>query len=288
MMPKKLISMQKTASKIPFNYNTIKVTQSRLNKGLLAVPVSLIDYFPKRKGKIYILHGTSDKISIKTFTPYISSSHECRIGGMRDFYEKSNLKDGDEIVVQILDTNKYRILTEGQFEDLVRGIEREFDESENEDVASSKLAKISKIVNTTPKETLWSEYFRLAKKEVEKRKEKIIKPREVKESAPPSIRKLLSGIYGGKCQITGFGFLMKNGKPYFEIHHVKPELGNSVKNILVVSPNVHAQFTYMFVEENFDNDGWLRHVKFNGKIFEVNQIIDKIPKKFEKKVHIET
>jgi len=280
--------MQKIASKIPFNYKTIKVTQSRLNKGLLAVPVSLIDYFPKQKGKIYIATGINNKVSTKIFTPYTSSSRECRIGGMRDFYEKFNLKDGDEIVVQILDINKYRILTEKQFEDIVEGMEKEFDESESEDVASSKLDVISKIVNITPKETLWSEYSRLTKMEIKKRERKIVKPMEVKESTPPSVRKLLTRIYDGKCQITGFGFLMKNGKPYFEIHHIKAELGNHIKNILVVSPNVHAQFTYALVKESFDNDGWLRRVKFNDKIFVVNHIIDKIPKKFEKEVHFET
>jgi len=280
--------MQKTTSKIPFNYKTIKLTQSRLNKGLLAVPVSLIDYFPRQKGKIYIATGISKQISPKTYTPYTSSSRECRIGGMRNFYEKFNLKDGDEIVVQVLDANKYRILTEKQFENMVRGAEKEFDKSENEDIAGSQLDTISKIVNTSPKETLWSEYSRLAKMEVQKRKQKIVKPRESRETAPPSIRKLLTEIYNGKCQITGFGFLMKNGKPYFEIHHIRPELGNHIKNILAVSPNVHAQFTYALIEESFDNDGWLRGVKFNDKIFMVKHIIDKIPKKFEKEVHFET
>ena len=68
--------MQKIKSKIPFNYKTIKVTQSRLNKGLLAVPVSLIDYFPKQKGEIYIAAGTGGKVSAKTFTPYIPIQHE--------------------------------------------------------------------------------------------------------------------------------------------------------------------------------------------------------------------
>lgn len=280
--------MQKTTSKIPFNYKTIKVTQSRLNKGLLAIPISLIDYFPKQKGKIYITTGINDKVSTKSFTPYTSSSRECRIGGMRDFYEKFNLKDGDEIVVQILDTNKYRILTEKQFENMVKGTEKEFDESESEAVASSKLEAISKIVNATQKETLWSEYSRLTKMEINERKQKILKSREVKESAPPSIRKLLTEIYDGKCQITGFGFLMKSGKPYFEVHHIKPDLGNHIKNILVVSSNIHAQFTYAFVKEFFDNDGWLRRVKFNDKMFVVNHIIDKIPKRFEKEVHFET
>ena len=112
--------MQIATSKIPFNYKTIKLTQSRLNKGLLAIPASLIDYFPKQQGKIRIVAGINDKASLKTFTPYTSSSRECRIGGMREFYEKFNLKDGDEIVVQILDADKYRVLAEGQFEGLIR------------------------------------------------------------------------------------------------------------------------------------------------------------------------
>jgi len=279
--------MEKTKSKIPFNYKTIKVTQSRLNKGLLAIPVSLIDYFPKQKGKIYIVTGINDITSTKTFTPYTSSSRECRIGGMRDFYQKFQIKDGDEIVVQMLDTNKYRILTDKQFEDMVKGEEKKFDKSENEDVASSQLAAISRIVNTTPEETLWSEYSRLAKMEIQERKQKISSPREIRESAPPSIRKLLTEIYDGKCQITGFSFLMKNGKPYFEIHHIKPDLGNHIKNILVVSPNIHAQFTYAYLQEFFDQDGWLRRVRFNGEEFSVNHIIDKIPKKFEKETHFD-
>lgn len=280
--------MKITISKIPFNYKTIKVTQSRLNKGLLAIPASLVDYFPKQQGEIYIAVGMSDKVNTRTFTPYTSSSRECRIGGMRGFYEKYNLKDGDEIVMQILDTDKYRILTEGQFESLVKGIEKEFDMSKSEDDASSRLVEISKIANTTPKETLWGEYSRLINKEVKERMQKTIKLRKVKESIPPSVRKLLTEIYEGRCQISDFSFLMKNGKPYFEIHHIKPELGNHLKNILVISPNVHAQFTHAFVEEKFDKDGWLRRVKFNDKNYVVNHIIDKIPKRFEKEIHFVT
>src|SRR3989344_8022740 len=277
--------MQIATSKIPFNYKTIKLTQSRLNKGLLAIPASLIDYFPKQQGKIRIVAGINDKASLKTFTPYTSSSRECRIGGMREFYEKFNLKDGDEIVVQILDADKYRVLAEGQFEGLIRDKEKEFDTSESEEDASSRLVAISKIANTAPKETLWGEYSRLIKLEVKERIQKTIKLRQVKESTPPSIRRLLTEIYGGKCQISGFSFLMKNRKPYFEIHHIKPELGNHLKNILVISPNVHAQFTYALIEEQFDNDGWLRHIKFNDKNYVVNHIIDKIPKRFEKEIH---
>jgi len=66
--------MKTIESKIPFSYKTIKTTQSRIDKGLLAIPVSLIDYFPKNKTKVYIAFGSSLKESPKTFTPYTSSS----------------------------------------------------------------------------------------------------------------------------------------------------------------------------------------------------------------------
>ena len=279
--------MEKIKSKIPFNYKTIKVTQSRLNKGLLAVPVSLIDYFPKQKGEIYIVAGTGDKVNAKTFTPYTSSSRECRIGGMRDFYEKFQIKDGDEIVVQMLDDSKYRILPEKQFENSVKRLENEFDKSRSEGEAELKLQEVSKITGSELRNTVFNEYYRLINTQIEKRKYKEARLTRKKETAPASIKKILTEIYKGKCQITGFTFTMRNGKPYFEIHHIKPDLGNYIKNLLVVSANIHAQFTYAYLEEFFDQDGWLRRVKFNGEEFSVNHIIDKIPKIFEKEIHID-
>jgi predicted HNH restriction endonuclease len=106
-----------------------------------------------------------------------------------------------------------------------------------------------------------------------------------KEGVPATIRKILTEIYNGKCQITQFGFLMKTGKPYFEIHHINPYLGNHFKNLLVVCPNIHAIFTHTHVEEYFDEEDWLRRVKFNNEEYNVIHIIDKIPKKFEKEIH---
>jgi len=78
---------------------------------------------------------------------------------------------------------------------------------------------------------------------------------------------------------------MKNNKPYFEIHHINPLKGNHFKNLIVVCPNVHAQFTYAKLEQVFDNDGWLRKVKFNENMYPVYQIIDYLPNYFEKEVH---
>ena len=279
--------MKITESRLSFSYKTIKVTRSRINKGLLAIPVSLIDYFPKDKNTILIATGTDIKMIPKHFTPYTSSSRECRIGGIRNFYEKFQVKDGDEIVIQILDVDKYRLYTEDQFKNLIKESENQFDDSKDEKEATSSLEKITKITNSKPEQTLLSEYYRLAKTIIRSRKKIVSKPNFIKESVSPAIRKLLTQLYDGKCQITGFGFLMKNDKPYFEIHHIKPDFGDHLKNLLVVSPNIHAEFTYAIVEQLFDSEGWLRYVKFNGQEFSVNHIVDKLPTKFKKEVHYE-
>lgn len=204
---------------------------------------------------------------------------------MRDFYERFQIKDGDDIVIQILDDKKYRILPEINFENLVNKFEKELDKSKDENEVILNIEKISKITNISARATMFSEYFRLSRMEMEKRKHKKLIVRDAKEGVPPLIRKILTEIYEGKCQLTGFGFLMKNGKPYFEMHHIKTELGDHLKNLLVVCSNIHAQFTYANVQEYFDEDGWLRRVKFNNDEFIVKHIIDKIPKTFGKEIH---
>lgn len=277
--------MKITESRIPFNYKTIRITQSRIAKGLLAIPVSLIDVFPKNKAKVYVAFGESPQLKPKNFTPYESSSRECRIGGMRDFYERFQIKDGDDIVIQIIDDKKYRILPEANFENLVNKLEKELDKSKDEKEVILNIEKISKVTNINAKATIFSEYLRLSKMEAEERKHKKLIVRDAKEGVPPLIRKILTEIYEGKCQLTGFGFLMKNGKPYFEIHHIRTELGSHLKNLLVVCSNIHAQFTYANVHEYFDEDGWIRKVKFNNDEFVIKHIIDKIPKTFEKEIH---
>ncbi len=278
------MTMETVESKLPFNYKTIRVTQSRINKGLLAIPVSLIDYFPKSKNRIYVVFDRDKEAILKNFTPYSSSSRESRIGGMNSFYKDFKVQDGDELVIQILDNGRYQIFTEKQFENKIAKIEEELDKSKDEVEAGSKLHQISTITNYGFEETLLSEFYRLSKKEISKR---ISKPSvsKAKTSVLAPIRTILSTIYDGKCQISGFGFLMKTGKPYFEIHHIKPDLGDHLKNLLVVSPNVHAQFTYANLEEFFDDQGWLRRVKFNNDEFIVNQIIDSIPIKYKKEIH---
>ncbi|MCL2131068.1 MAG: HNH endonuclease [Lentimicrobiaceae bacterium] len=276
--------MEKIKTDIPLNYITIKTTKSRIDKGLLAIPVSLIEIFPKSADKIYLIdeNGKEEK---KSFTPYNSSSRECRIGGLKNFYEKYEIFNGDELVIQLLDDKKYMIIPEKIFGTTLMAKLHEFEKIDNEKLLDEKLSSISKFANLSKKDILKNEFIRLSSNEVKKRKTITKQKITTKENVPFALRKILLNLYEGKCQVSNFTFLMKNGLPYFELHHIDALKGNHLKNLIVVSPNVHAQFTYANLEQKFDNDGWLREVKFNDNLFKVSQIIDKLPKYFEKEVH---
>lgn len=273
-------------TKIPFNYLTVKTTISRINKGLLAIPVSLIDFFPQNKSKIFLI-DQDGKEEVKSFTPYNSSSKECRINGMREFYNKYSISDNDEIVIQKIDDDKFLLLPEKLFETKILKLLTEFENSTDAIEANQKINDIAKLTNIKTNDVLKNEFVHLSQMDLKLRAKRERGKTKSNEPVPYSMRKILLSLYNGKCQVTNFSFLKKDGTPYFEIHHINPTVGNHFKNLLVVSPNTHAQFTYAKIEQRFDNEGWLREVKFNNESFPVFQIIDYLPKHFEKEVHIE-
>jgi len=164
-------------------------------------------------------------------------------------------------------------------EDKILNIKKESDLEEYFDYLSLK-------VNESKKEIGIVECLKLNNEMMRRRNYKKSNISQVKENIPLSLRKILELIYEGKCQVSNFTFTQKNRRPYFEMHHIKPNFGNHLKNLLVVSPNIHAMFTYANCEEYFDNEGWLRKVKFNNEEFNVYQAIDNIKDKyFGKYVH---
>lgn len=276
--------MKKVKSELPLNYVTIKTTQSRINKGLLAIPVSLIDLFPKNSKKIFLVNELGE-VETKSFIPYNSSSLECRIGGLTAFYKNYQVLDGEELVIQLIDEDKFRIIPERLFQTILNKYFTELKSLVNYNELDNTLSQISKITNIPKIDILKNEFVNLSKEKIEKRKIVEKDNISVRENVPYSIRKILGELYLGKCQITNFTFLTRSGQPYFELHHLDPDKGNHLKNLLVVSPNIHAQFTYANLEQHFDNEGWLRRVKFNDYEYNVFQIIDNLPKVFEKEVH---
>lgn len=276
--------MKKVKSNLPLNYITIKTTKSRIEKGLLAIPVSLIDLFPKTGSKIFLVNQNG-VVEEKSFTPYNSSSRECRIGGLRAFYETYQISDGEELVIQMIDENKFKILPERVFSEKLKNVMFEFENSKDKTQTENILSTLTEITNLSKSEVLKNQYVMLSNTNIEHRKKVEKNATLVRESVPYYIRKILLELYKGKCQLSNFTFITKSGNPYFELHHIDQDKGNHLKNLLVVSPNIHAQFTHTNKEEFFDEEGWLRKVKFNQDEYLVNQIIDKLPKAFEKEIH---
>lgn len=266
--------MIKLESKINYSYATIKVTQSRINKGLIAIPVSLVRWFPDHKTTVQIFLDESAVLHTKSYSPYTGSTRECRIGGMAEWYNKNKLKDGDEIVVQLIDKKHfiYRLVPEQKFLLKTQELQRSLDKAEDENDASEKIISLAKWADLDKKKVVLSEYHRLIKTIPASERQYIKKSlSKAKESVPPNARVLLEELYQGHCQVCDFWFLKKDNRPYFEIHHINPAQGHHPTNLVVVCGNCHNQFEFANVRNEFNN-GWLTTVSFNDKPYHVNQI----------------
>ena len=83
-------------------------------------------------------------------------------------------------------------------------------------------------------------------------------------------------IYHGHCQVCEFTFLKKDNNPYFEIHHIDPNQGDYLRNLVVVCANCHMQFEFANLINTFDDEDWLCEICFNDIKKNVFQIIKTI------------
>ena len=274
----------KTAARVPFDYVTVRAARSRIGRGILVIPVSLMHLFPSVPTEIVLVNGEGVE-EAKTFRPNTDSGRECRILGLRKFYIDNKVADGDEVVVQMLGRGRYRITSEAVFERNVLQLEQQIEVSDDEKETDALLNRLSQVTNVSVGEVANNEFVRLATTDWDVRKTRVIARARTKEGVPAALRRILFELYHGKCQLTGFTFLTKAGIPYFEIHHINSSMGNHVKNLLVVCPNAHAQFTHARLEQHFDSEGWLRRVEFNSEPYLVFQAVDRLGRAFEKSLH---
>lgn len=266
-------------SEINYSYSTIKITQSRIDKGLIAIPVSLAKWFPDCNTAIQVYLDDSHVLHTKSYSSYKSTTRECRIGGMVEWFRENKIKDGDEIVVQLVDKEKfiYKLVPEHKFLLKTQELQNSFDNSENEIEASEQIVKLAKWTDLNEQKVVLNEYRRLINTtEIEKRQHVNRPSGQTRESAPYNLRVLLGNIYQGHCQVCDFWFLKKDTNPYFETHHINPLWGNNPKNLILVCANCHRQFEYACVRPEFNDDDWLIRVSFNEKTYLINQIVLRI------------
>ncbi|MBN2089949.1 HNH endonuclease [candidate division KSB1 bacterium] len=285
-----ILNSRSEDSPVNYNYSSIKLTYSRINKGLLAIPRSLKEFFPSFNTTLQIFFDNSASAELKPFTALTSSTRESRIGGLKNWFEKNAMKDGDDVIIQIIDTKNYiyRLIYESFFIHQTHIFQEKFDSAKTEAEVSEILQALADWTITDFNHVVLNELYRLSlNQEILDRKIVEIKPQRRRESVPSNLKVSLLQLYEGHCQICNFTFLKKDATPYFEIHHIKPEKGNHPKNLLVVCANCHRQFEFANVDLKYNGNGWLTNVNFNNFWFPVKQILTENELAFLKNVNFE-
>lgn len=278
-MMREFNQIKRIRSEIGYRYITIEMTQSRIDKGLIAIPRRLISYFPNRDFDISIYLDNSRILQPKKYSHYLGSTRESRIGGMKDWFDKRSIESGDLIVIQIIDKDNfiYRIFTERSFVSSVNNLQNKLDMSKNEREVMKCVSNISNLVQADEEEIFLREFKRLVDMmPIQERKYYKKYYRKSRKEVKDPIRTILGGVYKGHCQICDFWFLKKDENPYFETHHIDRDKGDHPSNVLVVCGNCHNQFHYSEVDHVFQDD-WLVSVSFNKNIHSIKHVsVDKI------------
>lgn len=286
----KMSQIIQSKSKINYSYATIRITQSRLDKGLIAIPVSLSKWFPKHSTTIQVYLNNSPLSQTKQYSSYNSSTHECRIGGLKQWFQQNNVQSGDEIVVQFIDKERliYRLIPESNFLLKTTELQNSFDKSKNEDEATDKIVTLAQWAHLDKSKAMLNEYYRLTNTFPADDRQYVKRTiSRARESVPVNLRTVLEEIYKGHCQLCDFWFLKRNNRPYFEVHHLDSQKGHHPKNLVVVCGNCHNQFEHSDVKQEFNNEGWLVKVDFSKNKFSVTQITSSLKKEdFIKELYI--
>jgi hypothetical protein len=153
----------KAKSEINYNYQTVKISQSRIDRGLIALPRSLAGWFPDHNTTIQVYLGNSLIPESKNYTSSTSSTNESRIGGMADWFNTKNIRDGDEIVIQLIDRKEhiYRLIAENDFIIKTKQLQDGFDNSQNEKEALQGVVQLANWTEVDNSRVALNEYRRL-------------------------------------------------------------------------------------------------------------------------------
>jgi len=254
---------------------TVRASASRLDKGLLAIPQKFKNWFPEEKGQIQVVFDDDDTSKTLTFHPYDATTKESRIFGLRNWYTKRDVRQGDLISVSLEDRGRrlYRIALERYLlERQEQSARQRLREATTDSEAEQQLTILWRVTKRRPREVAQRELLQIAQQSARQSRPTVIpSAAEHREGVPPGTRILLRELHEGKCQICSFTFEKRNGEPYFEIHHLDPKIGHHPTNLLVVCPNCHAQLEHAVVSDLRWAGPWIVGLAINGKRLSVRQ-----------------
>lgn len=209
---------------------TIRATASRLEKGLLAIPQKFTDWFPSERGQIQVVFDDEDKAKALTFHPYDSIVKENRIFGLAHWFSKRSVREGDLISVTLEDRSVklYRIALDRFIRERAEQKARQtLEAAQTDSEAEQGFSTLSRLTRKRPQGLAQEELLRIAQESARRPRPRVSPgTAERHEGVPSVIRVLLRELHDGKCQVCSFTFEKRNGEPYFEIHHLDPEIGH--------------------------------------------------------------
>ena len=253
---------------------TIRASPSRLEKGLLAIPQQFKRLFPSERGQIQVVFDDEEKARRFTFHPFDPVAKENRIFGLAPWFSERGVRDGDLISVTVENPGtRYRLALDRYVREREEQKARTMLQAASTDSeASRELSKLSRLLSKRPRQLAQDELLRIAQDSLRRPRPRVHPAAtERHEGAPSGIRVLLRELHGGRCQLCSFAFEMRSGEPYFEIHHLDPEIGHHPTNLLLVCPNCHAQLEHANVTDFRWADVWLVGVTINGKRIPIRQ-----------------
>jgi 5-methylcytosine-specific restriction endonuclease McrA len=254
---------------------TIRATSSRLQKGLLAIPQKFNAWFPAESGPIQVVFDDEEKPKALTFHPYDQIVKESRIFGLGQWFSKRGVREGDLISIALEDMDRriYRIALERYVREREeQKARRGLDVARTDSEAEQELGALSRLKKRRPRQVAQEELLRIAQESPRQPRPRISPGAgERHEGVPSGMRILLRELHEGKCQLCSFTFEKRNGEPYFELHHLDPDIGHHPSNLLLLCPNCHAQFEHANVADFKWAGSWLIGVTINGKRIAVRQ-----------------
>lgn len=254
---------------------TNRVLASRLEKGFLAIPQNFKDWFPSEKGQIQVAFDDEEKPKALTFHPCDPKVKESRIFGLGPWFSKRGVREGDLITITLEDRDRrlYRIALDRYVRERGEQQARQKLQAARTDTeAEQALSTLSRLTRKRLRELAQEELLHIAQGSLRQpRPRGFPAAAERHEGVPSGMRVLLRELHDGKCQLCSFTFEKRDGEPYFEIHHLDPQVGHHPTNLLVVCPNCHAQFEHARVTDFKWVGNWLVGVTIDGRRVAVRQ-----------------
>lgn len=254
---------------------TIRASASRIEKGLIAVPQKFASFFPLQKTEIEVAFDEERITHRLTFSPIDKTTKESRIFGVATWFALRQVRPGDTISLFIEDPaqRRYRIVLDRYIKTLDEQRSREkLNSAATDSQAEHELRQLCRLSRRRPRDVAHAELRRISA-ESERGARPLMAPArsERHEGVPPGIRILLRELHDGRCQLCSFTFEKRNREPYFEIHHIDPQIGHHPSNLLVVCANCHAQLEQARITDLKWHDIWLVELAINGTRHSVRQ-----------------